>query len=545
MATPVHRDALRAGTILHEYSIRAVLGGGGFGVVYQAHHRLLGNLVAIKEYLPIEMAVRVDTVVRPRNAHCEPHFREGLRRFLDEGRLLLAFDDDPVIVRCRDLFEANGTAYLVMEYESSQALSDLLRERESQGKPLTERELLALIVPLAEGLGRLHAAGVLHRDIKPGNILVRSGSWQPVLIDFGAAKQTVAQQTKSLAPLTPGYAALEQVGEGDLGPWTDVYGLGAVMWRIVAGGHQSGKSPIPIGVENRAYAVLRGENDPLAAASVLGEGRFSTPVLGAIAKCLELQESDRIQDSAELLGLLRTVRGEMSAASPTVDPVVRESGISHHAAAIEVLCQSGASPDARHHQDDAPLYHSDSQRGFTNPDASLEDGCDISARDHHGNTPLHAAAREGEDRAIRELLAAGADIEARNQHEDTALHLAALTESRAIDELLTGGADVSVRDHHGNTPLHYAGLERPNWSGSDSVRKLLARGAEIAAQNQTGHTALHVAAWTGRSEAIGDLLAGGGRHCGSESNRVYAIASCGMARADRYHSHLARKGCQD
>ena len=116
MATTAHRDALRPGTILRGYSIMAVLGGGGFGVVYQARHQLLGKLVAIKEYLPIEMAVRADTVVQPRNADCESHFREGLRRFMEEGRLLLAFDDDPVIVRCHDLFEANGTAYLVMEY---------------------------------------------------------------------------------------------------------------------------------------------------------------------------------------------------------------------------------------------------------------------------------------------------------------------------------------------------------------------------------------------------------------------------------------------
>lgn len=325
MATPVHHDALRAGTILHGYSIRAVLGGGGFGVVYQAHHRLLGNLVAIKEYLPIEMAVRVDTVVRPRSAGCEPHFREGLRRFLEEGRLLLAFDDDPVIVKCRDLFEANGTAYLVMEYESSQSLSDLLRERESQGKPLSEEELLALIVPLTEGLGRLHAAGVLHRDIKPGNILVRNRSWQPVLIDFGAAKQTVAQQTKSLAPLTPGYAALEQVGEGNLGPWTDVYGLGAVMWRIVAGGNPPWSPPNPVKVESRLNATLRENRDPLSRARQVGSGRFSKGVLNAIDGCLVLRETERIQTCEQLLRQLRSdsIDPEAQGEVPEVDHLTR------------------------------------------------------------------------------------------------------------------------------------------------------------------------------------------------------------------------------
>ena len=129
-----------------------------------------------------------------------------------------------------------------------------------------------------------------------------------MLIDFGAAKQNFAERSKSLAPFTEGYAAIEQVGKGTLGPWTDLYGAGAVMWRMVAGGKRPYEPPNPVKVESRTHAVLRGESDPMPSARELGRGRFSERVLGAIDKCLELREADRVQDCGELLGLLDAKR---------------------------------------------------------------------------------------------------------------------------------------------------------------------------------------------------------------------------------------------
>jgi len=191
--------------------------------------------VAIKEYYPSEIAGRQGDTIRPSQTIHKEAFEDGLRRFADEARRLDSFRDCPVIVTCRDLFRANGTAYMVMDYVDGRSLSDLLERREANGMPFTERDLLAVVRPLLAGLSVVHKAGVYHRDIKLSNILIRKSDSQPVLIDFGAAKQVTSALTKSFAPYTDGYAAMEQVGEGEIGAWTDIYGLGAVMWRIVAG----------------------------------------------------------------------------------------------------------------------------------------------------------------------------------------------------------------------------------------------------------------------------------------------------------------------
>ena len=146
---------------------------------------------------------------------------------------------------------------------------------------------------------------MIHRDIKPANILVRRADRQPVLIDFGAAKQAVAEHSRSLAPYTEGYAALEQVADGQRGPWTDLYGYGAVLWRIVAGGNRPWEPPNPVKVEQRSHAVVSGTEDPMPLASELGEGRFPSQLLEVIDWCLRLRETERVQGSRELLEALR------------------------------------------------------------------------------------------------------------------------------------------------------------------------------------------------------------------------------------------------
>ena len=267
------RHVLPPGTVLNGvYRVEAEVGQGGFGIVYRAQHTELGYPVAIKEYLPAEMAIREGLSVHPRSADYREHFQEGMRRFLEEAKQLVAFRSHPNVVSCQDFFRANGTAYLVMDFEEGRSLSELLRAREEEGRPFDEADLRKVMVPLLEGLAQVHEAGVLHRDIKPANILVRREDERPVLIDFGAAKQNFAEHSKSLAPFTEGYAATEQVGEGKLGPWTDLYAVGAVMWRMVAGGKRPFEPPNPVKVESRTHAVLRGEADPLPSARGVGSG---------------------------------------------------------------------------------------------------------------------------------------------------------------------------------------------------------------------------------------------------------------------------------
>ena len=250
--------------------------------------------------------MREGATVRPRSGTVRRDFEDGLRRFRDEAQLLVGFDTHPSVVSCRDFFRANGTAYLVMAYEEGRSLAEVLASREAEGRPFAEADLLAVMLPLLEGLASVHEAGVLHRDIKPSNILIRRLDERPVLIDFGAAKQATARSTKSRAPYTEGYAALEQVADaGKLGPWTDMYGVGAVMWRMVAGGNPPWEPPHPVRVERRSHAVVAAEDDPMPSASELGKGRFQPHLLEAIDRCLRLRERERIQDPRELQETLR------------------------------------------------------------------------------------------------------------------------------------------------------------------------------------------------------------------------------------------------
>ncbi len=298
------RGTLQPGTALSKFTIEAVLGYGGYGVVYRASHRELGHQVAIKEYLPADLSIREEGTVYPRSPDCSEIYEDGKRRFLEEAKQIIEFKDDPGVVTCTDFFRANGTAYLVMEYVEGLSLSDLLRQREAAGLPFSEEDLKSVAGPLLETLSRLHRAQVLHRDIKPSNILLRRSDGQPVLIDFGAAKQLTEAHSKSAAPFTEGYAAIEQVGDGELGPWTDLYAFGALLWRMVAGGKPPWEPPNPKRVELRAAAVLDGKLDPLPSAAELGAGRFSRRLLSEIDRSLTVSVDTRPRDLDHLRKVL-------------------------------------------------------------------------------------------------------------------------------------------------------------------------------------------------------------------------------------------------
>ncbi len=266
-------------SMLQEYRIEQVLGAGGFGITYRARDTNLDKDVAIKEYLPGELALRApDGNVVPQGTSHEAGYRWGLDRFLLEARTLARFSH-PHIVRVLRYFEGNATAYMVMDYEQGDPLKTLLQH---DPRP-AEAWLKALLAPLLEGLAAVHATGFLHRDIKPDNIFVRADG-RPVLIDFGAARQALGGETKSLTSiLTPGYAPLEQYsGEGKQGPWTDLYAMGGVLYRAVTD-------------RNPPDAVARMRGDSLAGGLAAARDRYSEGFLKAIEWALKLDEKLRPQ----------------------------------------------------------------------------------------------------------------------------------------------------------------------------------------------------------------------------------------------------------
>jgi serine/threonine protein kinase len=269
--------------MLHEYRIEQVLGAGGFGITYRARDTNLDKDVAIKEYLPGELAMRAPdgNVVAQATQH-EAGYKWGLDRFLMEARTLGKFSH-PNIVRVLRYFEANATAYVVMDYEQGDPLKTVLQ---LDPQPL-EAKLKAWLGPLLEGLAAVHAAGFLHRDIKPDNIFIRADG-KPVLIDFGAARQALGGETKSLTSiLTPGYAPLEQYsGEGKQGPWTDLYAMGGVLFRAVTD-------------KNPPDAVTRIRGDSLGGGLAAARGKYSEPFLKAIEWALRLDEKLRPQNVAQ------------------------------------------------------------------------------------------------------------------------------------------------------------------------------------------------------------------------------------------------------
>jgi len=315
---PADAYALGAGYVLNEYAIESVLGSGGFGITYLASDRNLKLKVALKEYLPADIALRLDgATVHPKSSATLKSFQWGLKRFLDEARALAAFNH-PNIVRVLRFFEANATAYMVMEYIEGAPLRDWLAQRAS----LTQDMLTAFVAPLLDGLSAIHKAGYLHRDIKPGNIHIRSDG-VPVLLDFGAARQLSGEPGQELtAILTPGYAPFEQYhSHGKQGAWSDVYSLAGVLYLIV-----TGTRPLE--------SAARVREDPMPSALQSGDRRlYSESLLRAIDWGLTPSEDQRPQTVAEwrraLLGEAAPVRAAAEPATIVTrapgGPAARES----------------------------------------------------------------------------------------------------------------------------------------------------------------------------------------------------------------------------
>ena len=221
--------------LIGRYVIQEVLGQGGFGITYLGIDKLYGNKVAIKEYYPQKIAMRkaqYEDVVTVTSIEEKNNYDKGKKRFLDEAQVMARFNKNEGIVKILDFFEANNTAYIVMEYLEVITLKQYL------GKygVLQFRNLIEMMLPLLEALIEIHSQGLIHRDISPDNIMVQHNG-KLKLMDFGAARDYTESGNKSLTViLKPGYAPPEQYQtHGVQGPWTDIYALCATIYKCLTG----------------------------------------------------------------------------------------------------------------------------------------------------------------------------------------------------------------------------------------------------------------------------------------------------------------------
>ena len=296
-------NTLPVGYLLRQYRLDAVLGAGGFGITYLGVHEALQIQVAIKEYFPVEWCYRDRNEINvlansqgslPDSKIGQPTYSYGLERFLYEARILARINH-PDVVRVRDFFEANGTAYIVMDYEDGEPLSHRLH----QETRLPEAEVFRLVDDLLPALEAVHTQGYLHRDLKPANLYRRTDG-RTLLIDFGAARQELGRHSKSLISiLSPGYSPIEQylVGGKGHGPWSDIYALGAVFYHCVTG-------VVPV------EAPARLLDDPLCPAEEAAAGRYSLALLRTIDQAMAARPEKRFQNVAQMRAALQVQQSD-------------------------------------------------------------------------------------------------------------------------------------------------------------------------------------------------------------------------------------------
>ena len=560
-----HRLALPQGTRIRDFEFHRVLGYGGFGITYLGWNIALDIPVAIKEYLPADLATREqDMSVVPQTSQAASDFQWGLERFLDEARTLARFQH-PNIVRVHHFFEAHSTAYIAMDYVEGEDLSAYLTRKGT----LSEDELKAILYPLLSALEVVHGADFLHRDIKPGNIVLRDADGSPVLLDFGAARQAIGAKSRSVTSIvTPGYAPIEQYSSrGRQGPWTDIYALGGVCYRALTG-------QVPDDATDRV------RHDPLIPVAQRCAGRASGAFLSAIDAALSVDEGDRPQSvgawrsaleagagggerrgTRETLDVWRkeqvaapsepTVRGETSDTTPSdtrkeVEGERKSVGAKRFIIAVGVafLLLVGGKMYVDYAEqvalEQASLHDAASKNDYEAAAILLNQGVDVHAKDNYGNTPLHWAASNNAAKTAEVLLKRGADANAKNNTGITPLRIAAWKDAAETAEVLRRyGAreqrreqqaaleqqrqeraalekqrreravlekqhreQATSEDKDGVTPLHKAAAN----NRYKTAEVLLNNGADVNAKNKYGWTPLHLAAFNNASATAEVLL---------------------------------------
>ncbi|HEV7816403.1 MAG TPA: serine/threonine-protein kinase [Janthinobacterium sp.] len=281
------------------YRIVKKIASGGFSIVYLAYDAD-GNAVAIKEYLPSALALRQPGELAPAISKANlPVFRIGLKCFFEEGRALARISHANV-VRVLNFFRAHDTVYMVMAYESGYSLQDHILRQRARGSKLSEGFIRQIFVQVLNGLREVHANKLLHLDLKPANIYLRTDG-TPILLDFGAARQTFNADLPKLTPMyTPGFAPPELYSKtGSLGPWSDVYSIGATMFACMVG------SPPQPADQRKSEDRMAGHFDKLA-------GAYSPELVHLVRWCLMTEVLERPQS---LFALQKVLLAPVAAAA--------------------------------------------------------------------------------------------------------------------------------------------------------------------------------------------------------------------------------------
>ena len=296
------------------YRIVKKIASGGFSIVYLAYDAD-GNAVAIKEYLPSALALRAPGELAPTIPKANlPVFRIGLKCFFEEGRALARIVH-PNVVRVLNFFRANDTVYMVMAYESGHSLQEVAARIHAKGSRAGEPFIRQVFNGVCAGLRDVHANKLLHLDLKPANIYLRTDG-SPMLLDFGAARQTIHTDAPTLAPMyTPGFAAPELYAKGSaLGPWTDIYSIGAAMFACMAG------APPQPADQRRAADTMGGQIAML-------DGAYTPGLVAMVKACLALDPLARPQSVFAVQKVLQAgLPATPAALPPETDDAAPASG---------------------------------------------------------------------------------------------------------------------------------------------------------------------------------------------------------------------------
>ncbi len=281
------RYPIRSGESIENYLVEGVIGGGGFSIIYRAFDATLGESVVLKEYFPNLLAKRGEgNEIIPINRKKKPAFDIGMQQFFAEAHALSKISH-PHVINIINVFRSNSTAYMVSKLQPGKDLRWMIKR--SQGD-LDQQFIQKVMPPIISGIDMLHKHGILHLDIKPANILLRTVGG-PLLLDFGASKAMSRQERfSSFQTLTPGFAPPEQHHKKEMGPGSDVYAIGATIYACITG------RPPP--------TSLRREQKERELKLKGADKNVSTSVIKALKWALELEIDKRPQNIREFANLL-------------------------------------------------------------------------------------------------------------------------------------------------------------------------------------------------------------------------------------------------